>query len=379
MGVSVSVIRPPNRVRIDRAALAHNMDQVKRLVSSKTRIMGIVKSDAYGHGSVSVSQSLAASGVDRLGVAHIHEALELREHGVRLPIVVLCGVRTREDADAAVERRLTPVIFDKASVEMLAEACARKRKKLNVQVKIDTGMGRLGILCSDVAPFLQTILGHKSLHPEALMSHLAVADEPESTFTGVQIERFQQAVEAGRSIGLELPLNNLANSAAIMAHAKAHFDMVRPGIMLYGGLPSPRFQSPVSLKPVMHFEGCVLQTRDLEDRSPVSYGSTYHTRGDRTIGVLSAGYADGIPRSLSNRGQALIGGQRVEIVGRVCMNMTMVDITGLKGVKPGTRVVFMGEQGDQRISGDDIARWADTIAYEVFGSIGRRNPREYVS
>jgi alanine racemase len=355
------------------------MNQAKSLVSSKTRIMGIVKSDAYGHGSVHVSQSLVASGVDSLGVAHLHEALELREHGVRLPIVVLCGVRTREDADAAVERRLTPVIFDKASAEMLAEACARKRKKIRIQVKIDTGMGRLGISCSDVASFLQTIMGYESLYPEAVTSHLAAADEPERTFTGLQIERFQQAIDAGRSIGLDLPLNNLANSAAVMAHKNAHFDMVRPGIMLYGGLPSPGFQSPVSLKPVMHFEGCVLQTRDVPDRSPVSYGCTYHTRGDRTIAVLSAGYADGIPRSLSNRGQALLGGQRVKMVGRVCMNMTMVDVTGLKGVKPGTRVVFMGEQGDQRISGDDIARRADTIAYEVFCSIGQRNPREYVS
>jgi alanine racemase len=305
--------------------------------------------------------------------------LELREHGVRLPIVVLCGVRTREEADAAVEGRLTPVIFDKLSAEMLAEACERRRKKISIQVKIDTGMGRLGISCSDVTPFLHTIARYKSLQPEALMSHLAMADEPEGGFTGLQINRFQQAVEAGRSTGFDLPLNNLANSAAIMGHTNAHFDMVRPGIMLYGGLPSPGFQSPVSLKPVMYFEGCVLQTRDLPDRSPVSYGCTYHTRGDRTIGVLSAGYADGIPLRLSNRGQALIGGRKVEMVGRVCMNMTMVDITCLKGVRPGTNVVFMGEQGDQRISGDDIARWADTIAYEVFCSIGQRNPREYVS
>jgi alanine racemase len=379
MGVLVPVIRAPNRVRIDQTALAHNVNQVKRLVSPKTRIMGIVKSDAYGHGAVPVSQALAASGVDSLGVAHLHEALELRDHGVRLPIVVLCGVRTREDADAAVERGLTPVLFDKGSAEMLAEACVRKRKKISIQVKIDTGMGRLGISCSDVAPFLQTIMGYKSLHPEAVMSHLATADEPERAFTGLQIDRFQQAIEAGRSLGLDLPLSNLANSAAVMARKNAHFDMVRPGIMLYGGLPSPGFQSPVSLKPVMHFEGCVLQTRDLPDRSPVSYGCTYHTRGERTIGVLSAGYGDGLPRSLSNRGQALIEGQRVKMVGRVCMNMTMVDVTGLKGVKPGTNVVFMGAQGDQQISGDDIARWGGTIAYEVFCSIGQRNPREYVS
>ncbi len=375
----VRVTGTPNRVRIDRAALAHNMSQVRSLVSPATRIMGIVKSDAYGHGAVQVSQALAQSGVDSLGVAHLHEALELREHGVRLPIVVLCGVRTREDAEAAVERRLTPVIFDKASAEMLADACGRRRRKVSIQVKIDTGMGRLGISCSEVGPFLQTIMGYKGLRPEALMSHLATADDPEHPFTGLQIERFQRAVEAGRSIGLDLPWNNLANSAAIMTLKKAHFEMVRPGIMLYGGLPSPGFQSPVALKPVMHFEGCILQTRNPPAQSPVSYGCTYRTRGDRTIGVVSAGYGDGLPRSLSNKGQALIGGQRVKIVGRICMNMTMVDITGLRGVKPGTEVVFLGEQGDQRISGDDIARWGGTIAYEVFCSIGRRNQREYVS
>jgi len=149
--------------------------------------------------------------------------------------------------------------------------------------------------------------------------------------------------------------------------------------MLYGGLPSPEFESPVPLKPVMHFEGSVLQIKNLPDRSSVSYGCTYHTRGARTIGVLSAGYGDGIPRSLSNKGEAIIGGRRVKMVGRICMNMTMVDITGLKGVKPGTSVVFMGEQGDQRISGDEIGRWADTISYEIFCAIGGRHPREYVS
>jgi alanine racemase len=179
-------------------------------------------------------------------------------------------------------------------------------------------------------------------------------------------------------MGLDLPLNNLANSAGLMRFKDTHFDMVRPGIMLYGGLPSPDFTPPVPLQPVMRFSGEVIQVRDFPDHTPVSYGRTYYTQGPRRIAVLSAGYGEGLPRTLSNRGRVLVRGKKVPITGRVCMNMTMVDVTGLREVRAGDEAVFLGTQAGERITADDLASWAGTISYDILCSAGQRNPKEYV-
>jgi alanine racemase len=372
------MVHMPNSIIIDLSALVQNLNQVKKLVGTKTRIMGIVKSDAYGHGLVQVSRILEQNGVDFLGVAHLSEALEIRRNGITLPIVVLCGIMTRDDAREVVDKDLRPVVFDVAGADLLAEEGTRKGKTINIHVKIDTGMGRLGIPHSETETFLKRIMAYRELYVEALTSHLSSADEPMADFTMAQIDNFQKAIDMGRAIGLELPLNNLANSAGLMAHKDSHFDMVRPGIMLYGGLPAPEFQPQEHLKPVMSFKGYVLQIRNLPDNTPVSYGRTYYTKGQQKIAIISAGYADGLPRSLSNRGKALIGGEKVDIVGRVCMNMLMCDVTGMKDIVPGTEAVFLGTQGEEVITGDDVARWGETISYEIFCSIGKTDSRKYI-
>jgi alanine racemase len=371
------MIQLPNSVKIDLSALEHNLNQVKKLVNPKTQIMGIVKSDAYGHGLLPVSQVLERNGIDRLGVGYLQEALELRKSGVRLPLAVLCGIKAREEAKEVVDKDLTPALYDLATAEILAEEAARRGKRIHIQLKVDTGMGRLGIPHSKVEPFIKKIREYKELNLEALTSHLSSADETNSEFTKDQIKNFEKAIKMGRAMGLELPLNNLANSAGIMAHKDSHFGMVRPGIMLYGGLPSPGFRSPTPLKPVMNFTGRILQIKDLPDHSPVSYGRTYYTKGSQRIAVLSAGYGDGLPRSLSNRGKVLIGGKKVNVIGRICMNMTVTDITGLNEVVPGNEVVFFGSQGDEIITGDDVAEWGETISYEIFCSVGQGNTRQY--
>ncbi len=366
-----------NRVIIDLSALVHNLNQVKKLVGRETKIMGVVKSDAYGHGMVPVSRVLEENGIDSLGVAFLHEALELRDKGLKSPIVILCGIETREDAREVVDKGLTPVLYDLAPAEALAEACDRSGKRIRIHLKVDTGMGRLGIPDSDLLPLMRKFKALKPLHLEALTSHLSTADETEKTYTKDQIKRFTKAIEIGRAMGLELPLNNLANSAGIMAHKDSHFDMVRPGIMLYGGLPSPQFRTPTKLKQVMHFKGRILQIRDFPDHTPVSYGRTYFTKGLQKIAVLSAGYGDGLPRSVSNRGKVLVGGEKRDIVGRVCMNMTMANVSGMKDVMAGKEVEFLGTQGDHSITGDELAGWAETISYEIFCAIGQKNGREY--
>jgi len=371
------MIASPNSVTIDLSALAGNLDQVRDLVGKDTRIMGVVKSDAYGHGLLEVGQALERRGVDCLGVAYLHEALELREEGARVPIVILCGIRTREESRQVVEKGLTPVLFDLAVAEILSQECHKQGKRVKIHLKVDTGMGRLGIADTEIGPFIQKIIAFNNLDIEALTSHLSVADEEDKRFTEQQIERFNTAISVGRSLGLRLPLNNMANSAGIMRHKRAHLAMVRPGIMLYGGLPSPEFISAVSLMPVMNLKAQVVQVRDLSDQTPVSYGRTYHTEGRRTIAVLSAGYADGLPRSLSNKGVVLVGGKKAPIIGTVCMNLTVCDITGHEGVKPGDEAVFLGSQAGELITGDDIAGCAGTISYEIFCAIGRKHIRNY--
>jgi alanine racemase len=368
----------PNVLKIDLSSIAHNLGQVKKLIDPGTRIMAMVKSDAYGHGLLPVSRLLERSGAHFLGVAHIQEALELRKNGVRLPIAIFCGIKGRDDSDEVVDKDLTPVIFDLSSAELLNKEALKRGKRINIHLKIDTGMSRLGIIPSEAGRLMQKIMEYPGLNLEGLASHLSSADESDPRYTEEQTRSFRAAIDMGRTMGLGLPLNSLANSAGVMAHRGSHFDMVRPGIMLYGGLPSVDFDPPLPLKQAMGFSSEILQIRDLNDRTPVSYGRRYFTKGPRRIAIVSAGYGDGLPRSLSNRGSVLVKGNKVDIVGTVCMNMFMCDVTGIRDASPGDEVVILGAQGDEVITGDEFAEWSDTISYEVFLSIGQVNAKEYI-
>jgi alanine racemase len=367
----------PNTVTVDLSALAYNLRQIM-LFSGGRRIMGIVKSDAYGHGLLPVARTLERCEIDYLGVAHLHEARELRNEGIKVPIVILCGILTRDESREVVEKGLTPVLFDLEVAEMLAQESERLGKRTHIHLKVDTGMGRLGISLEEIGPFVKRILALKNLSLEAFTSHLSSAADPMSDFTETQVKRFKKSIGLGRSMGLDLSLNHMANSAGIMCHSDTHFEMVRPGIMLYGGLPTPEFVNPIPLRPTMHFKGRILQIRKLPAQTPVSYGRAYYTNSPCRVAVLSGGYGDGLPRSMSNRGNVLVGSKRVPIVGMICMNLTICDISGLEDVKTGDEVIFLGSQGQEIITADDIARWAGTISYEVFCSIGQRNKKEYI-
>ncbi len=266
-----------------------------------------------------VSKALEKSGVYSLGVSFLKEALFLREKRIGIPIVILCGIETEADAAAVIDNGLTPVVFNLDSAEILERIASKRGKRIKVHVKIDTGMGRLGIDCREAVSFLSRIKGFKSLEVEALMSHLSSADEEEAAFTKGQIQRFRAVVDEAEKMGLDLKLNHLANSAATVRYKDSHFDMVRPGIMLYGGLPSPDFKTGLDLRPVMGIKCHILQIRELEHNTPVSYGRRYYTEGKRRIAILSAGYADGIPRAISNKGKVIIGGEFAPIRGNLCM------------------------------------------------------------
>jgi len=372
------MLHTPNAVRIDLSSLAFNLGQVKKLIRPGIKIMGIVKSDAYGHGLAEVSAALESNGVYSLGAAFLHEALELRQKGIRVPLVILCGIKSIEEAEAVIEGNLTPVVFDLPSAAMLAGAAVKRSKTAGILVKIDTGMGRLGTPHQQAVTFIKEIMRLPGLKIEGLMSHLSSADEEDSAFTDSQIRNFRDAVDAARATGIELRLNTLANSAGIMAHKDSCFDMVRPGIMLYGGLPSPGFKAPFRLKPVMSLTGKIIQIREVPDGTPLSYGRRYYTEGNKIIAVVSAGYGDGVPRALTNKGKVIIRGKKADIVGSVCMNLTLCDITAIKDAAPGDDAVFLGSHGHEAITGDDIALLNDTISYEIFLSIGKGVKKEYI-
>lgn len=367
----------PNTLTIDLKSLEFNLAQIKSYVGKETKIMGIVKSDAYGHGLVRVSRTLEKNGIYCLGVSFVSEALLLRNEGIKIPIIILCGIETTEEANAVIENGLTPVVFDIGSAEILERAAVKKGKKVNIHIKIDTGMGRLGIDFDEAVISLREIMKFKSLVPEALLSHLSSADEDDPSFTLKQIEKFKIAVREWGSP--DTNLNHIANSAGIMAYGDSYFDMVRPGIILYGCLPHPGYKPPFEIKPVMNFKGRILQIRNFKDDTPVSYGRTYYTSGQKQIAIISAGYADGLPRSLSNRGKVLVGGKKVNMAGSVCMNMLACDVTGIDDLKPYDECVIIGSQGDETITIDDIAGWCNTISYEILLSIGRASEKRYIS
>ncbi len=368
----------PNKVTIDLSALRYNLLKIRELVGEGTRIMGIVKSDAYGHGLIPVARELEKLHIDSLGVAHLSEAIKLRDEGVKTPVVILLGISTPQETKTVVDYNLIPVIYDLDSAWMLSEEGKKSGRPINVYLKIDTGMGRLGIDFKETGLFLKQLMNMKGIMIEGLFSHLSTADQEDDVFTKTQIKNFKEAISSSRRLGLELPMNNLANSAGIIRYKEAHFDMVRPGIMLYGGLPCPEFANPPPLRHLITFCSSVVQVREVKHGTPISYGRTFYTDGSRKIAIISAGYGDGLSRSMSNKGQVLIHGQKTRIIGRICMNLSIADVTPIRGVKKGDRVCFLGKEKKNRITADDMARWANTISYEVLCSIGSRNKREYI-
>jgi alanine racemase len=367
----------PNKITIDLSALQHNLIKIRELVGKKTKIMGVVKSDAYGHGLISVARELAKNHIDSLAVDYLSEAIKLRTAGVSIPIVLLLGINTPQEAKKVAVYDLIPLIYDIDSARILSEEGKKSGRVVKVYLKIDTGMGRLGIDFRETGLFLQQLKEMNGITVEGLFSHLSSADEQDTLFTNAQIKKFKQAISVSRRLGVDLTMNSLANSAGIMKYKKAHFDIVRPGIILYGGLPSTDFVNPPSLKQVMAFCSRIIQVRKVEHGTSISYGRTFYTDGLRKIALISAGYADGLSRSLSNKGYVLIHGQRARIIGRVCMNLTVADVTSIKDVKKGDRVCFLGKDKGNAITSDDIARWADTISYEVLCALGSRNNRKY--
>jgi alanine racemase len=354
-------------------ALRHNLLEVARRVSHST-ILAVVKANAYGHGMVAVSRALLAAGVSRLGVASVEEGVELREAGITAPILVMAGT-VPEELQALFDYRLTPVLPSVESVNATARLVPAGVGPLPVHAKVDTGMGRLGMSPQEIQSLFQE--GWPSqLRFEGLMSHLAKADDEDEQATKEQLARFRKIQEQLKLLGVVVPIAHVAGSAGILRFPDSHLDMVRPGLMLYGYAPGP---APAKeLRPALTWKAQVLQVKRVVPGQAVSYGGTFVASRPTTLAILGVGYADGYHRALSNRGRVLLHGQIAPVVGRVCMDLTVVDITAVKSVRPGDEAVLLGgNQGNEQITADDLATLLDTISYEVLTQIGRRVTRVY--
>lgn len=369
----------PTLCFIDLAALRWNFQQVRKRVAEGVKILSVVKADAYGHGACEVAKTLTGEGSDALGVTTLEEGIELRKGGIQSPILVLAGIYP-EQLDKLLRNNLTPVVCELEMLHRLDTLVRRRGLSLNVHLKVDTGMGRLGLLASEIDTWLPKLGELKALKIEGVMSHFSEMEGVALDYTQKQLESFRHVIQRLRSEEHNPPLIHLAKSAGVIRFPAAHFTAVRPGLMLYGIHPSPDMVGQVALKPVLSWKTRILQLKRLPRGSSISYGQTFATERESLIATLPVGYADGYNRLLSNRGAVLVRGQRVPIVGTVCMDLTMVDVTDIREVQQGDEVVLLGKQGEGSISADEMARWAGTISYEILTSISARVPRiHYIS
>lgn len=369
----MSVSRP-TRAEIDLAALRHNFHEIQRTVGAGCEVLAVVKANAYGHGVSHVAPALAAAGAGLFGVALVEEAIELRRLGLGQPILVLGGLFPGQEA-AVLEHRLTPVLFDLDCARRLDRAAGAAGQCVDYHLKVDTGMGRLGFRVERLAEVLPVLKSLKHLRMAGIMSHLAVADEPERTLTGEQYDAFASVVEVVEKAGFEPRYRHIANSAGICSRPAAGCNLVRPGIALYGGLTGGPFAMPLAQRPVMRLVSQVAQLKDVPAGAGVSYGHRFIAQRPSRIAAIPVGYADGYNRLLTNRGEVLIGGRRAPVAGTVCMDWTLVDVTDLPDVRVGDQVTLLGRDGDDCVTAEEWADRVGSITYEVFCNISRRVPR----
>jgi alanine racemase len=369
----------PTVAEIDLRALEFNYRQIQKKVPRGTKILGVVKADAYGHGSLRVSLTLEALGIEYLGVAIPDEGIELRKGGVKTPILILGGVFSKEEGKRFLRYDLTPVVFEKESLRFLSRVAKKKRKRIKVHLKVDTGMGRLGVSTEDWPAFLQEVKRWREIEVEGILSHFSMADEDGGIYSREQWKKFEWAVAVAKTLGIRPRYLHMANSANLAAFAFCAGNLVRPGIMLYGSYPSPAFEKRMKLRPLMTLKTRIHFLKRVPRGRRISYGGTFVTKRESLIATLPIGYADGYNRLLSNRGEVLIRGRRAPVVGTVCMDYVMVDVSHIASVSTGDEVVLLGKQGKEWISAEEVAQKLGTISYEILCSVGKRVPRVYRS
>ena len=363
---------------VDLDAIAHNIKEIRKITNPDAQIMAVVKADAYGHGFLEVTRTLLENGADRLAVAMLQEGKQLRSRGVTVPILVL-GALGGETAEDLINFDITPSVFSYDFAKALSYEAERKEKVVKIHIKIDTGMSRIGFLAGDndeeIVDEIFRISKLPYIEIEGIFSHFAASDEADKTYTLLQFERFMNVCQALEERGVRIPIKHICNSAGIMMYPEMHLDMVRPGVILYGMYPSDEVdKSKLHLVSAMTLKSTVTHVKEVPAGRGVSYGREYITDRRTKIATVPIGYADGYLRKLAREGKMIVNGVKVPIIGRICMDQCMIDVTNVHNIDKGDEVIIFGREG---VTIDDLARWLDTINYEVSCVIGKRIPRIY--
>lgn len=369
---AVRVSFVPSWVEIDASAIANNVRRIKERVGENVSMMAVVKADAYGHGAVLASQVALANGATYLAVASIAEAMALRDAGVNAPILVLSYAPV-QSVRQAIQQNITLSIYDLEQAQLYDRVARSSPKDLKVHVKLDTGMGRLGFFAEDVVKAFRNLRVMTNLEVEGIFTHFSSAGE-DDPYTALQIRLFEDAIAPLRAAGFGFKFVHASNSSGLFSPHKPFFNVVRPGVILYGLQPEGS-EMPVGMRPAMTWKTTILQVKDFPPNYPIGYSRTYYTKGDEKIAMLPVGYADGFRRAPRTWQYVLVRGQRAPLVGRVSMEKSAINVTHIPDVKMGDEVVLLGKQGNETITAELVAKWLDTINYEVVTSILARVPR----
>jgi alanine racemase len=364
-------------VEIDLGALSHNVKQLKQLLLPDTQLMAVVKADAYGHGAVTVAKTALQSGAGWLGVATVPEGIELREAGIKAPILLLGAAQTPEQIHAIAHWKLQPTLCSPKQALVFSDTleAIKFHAALPVHIKLDTGMSRLGTNWQQAGEFVQLVQRLPHLQIASIYSHLATADSPDPTTMNLQQQRFEDAIAQIKALGIKPPCLHLANSAATLSSSTLHYDMVRAGLAVYGLYPAEHLQDSIHLKPVLQVKSRVTQVKTIAAGTGVSYGHKFIAPHEIRLAIIGIGYADGVPRNLSNKMQVLIRGQRIPQIGAITMDQIMLDISSIPSIQEGEVVTLLGQEQDEQITADDWAKQLDTISWEILCSFKHRLPR----
>jgi alanine racemase len=364
----------PTWAEINLANLAYNLNSIRKLISKDTKILAVIKADAYGHGILAVAKKLLSLGIKYLGVASLDEAIVLRKAGIESNILILGGIFPK-DSEAVVRHNLTQAVYSLKVAKALDSSAKKQAKKVRVHVKIDTGMGRLGVWHSEAFDFVRKIKRFRFLEVEGIFTHLSSADT-DANFTNNQITVFTRLIKKLESCGINIPLRHISNSLGVVDFKHSHLNLVRPGIMLYG--LSPRKNLRIKIKPLLSLKTRIISLKTVPSGRSISYGRSFITKKKSVIAALPIGYGDGYARILSNKAEVLIRGRRFKVIGRVCMDYIMADISGIKNPKVGEEVILIGRDRKNIISAEELADLAGTICYEIVCGIAKRVPRVYI-
>ncbi len=363
---------------VDLDAIAHNMREIRKITNKNAQIMAVVKADAYGHGFMEVSKTLLENGADRLAVAVLQEGKQLRSRGVSVPILIL-GASMENDIEDIINFDITPNVFSYDFAKAISYMAEKKEKVTKIHIKLDTGMSRIGYVVSDnndeIIDEIVKISKLPYIEIEGIFSHFSTSDEYDDSYTRLQFKRFMSVTNALKERGVDIPIKHICNSAGIMMYPEMHLDMVRPAVILYGMYPSDEVdKTRLDLIPAMSLKSKITYVKEVESGRGVSYGKEYITDKTTKIATVPIGYADGYLRKAAKHGKMIVNGVKVPIIGRICMDQCMIDVSDVHNIERGDEAIIFGREG---ITIDDLASWLETINYEVSCVIGKRIPRIY--